>query len=213
MTGLLLGSLVAGLAGSPHCAGMCGGFAMATARDARGAVAWHVGRLTTYGTLGALAGAFGSLVPGPGWVLTVVAGALLVWFAAGLAGLVKPVHAAIPGVATASSAMLRRTGLGARLVLGALSGLLPCGLVYAALSVPVALADPLWGALAMVTFGVGTVPALAVAAVGLQKLLSRGPWARRILAAGVLAAGLWSLGVRATATVTDEGPACHDAGE
>src|SRR5690606_7731256 len=50
---LVLGAGLAGLVGSPHCVGMCGGFATACATPTRHAVAWHAGRLVTYGVLGA----------------------------------------------------------------------------------------------------------------------------------------------------------------
>lgn len=85
------GPLLAGLAGSPHCVGMCGGFAVAAAGGPRGrasALAWSAGRLSTYAVLGALVGAFGGALPGPGWVGTAIAAAFLVYFAARLAGLV-----------------------------------------------------------------------------------------------------------------------------
>ncbi|MFN7147839.1 MAG: sulfite exporter TauE/SafE family protein, partial [Myxococcota bacterium] len=83
MTLLLGGALTAGLLGSPHCVGMCGPFVTATGRSAP---AWHAGRLLTYVTLGALAGAVGSVPFLGGTTATVVSGVLLVYFAARLAG-------------------------------------------------------------------------------------------------------------------------------
>jgi len=76
------------------------------------------------------------------------------------------------------------------------NGLLPCGLVYAALALPVALGSAPLGALAMVLFGLGTVPALVALAAGLAGLLRRGLWPRRVLAAGMLVVGLWAIAVR-----------------
>src|SRR5262245_14770302 len=65
----LLVIFAAGFAGSFHCIGMCGGFACALGRDARGggATVWrhlmyNTGRLTTYCFLGGLAGAFGQII-------------------------------------------------------------------------------------------------------------------------------------------------------
>ena len=49
----------------------------------------------------------------------------------------------------------------------------------------------------MLAFGVGTVPALAIATVGLRTLLVRDRRTRRLLALGVLLAGLWVIGGRA----------------
>ena len=61
--------------------------------------------------------------------------------------------------------------VGLFVVAGLANGLLPCGLVYAALSIPVVMADPAAGAAAMVAFGMGTVPALAAVTLGLRQVL------------------------------------------
>ncbi len=209
MVSLVAGAAVAGLVGSPHCVGMCGGFAVACGEDRASGVAWHAGRLTTYAVLGAVAGAAGQVIPGPGWVASAVGAALLVWFAAGLAGLVRPPHVAIPGLARLSGAALARSGVGWRYALGLTTGLIPCGLVYSALAVPVAAADPGVGALAMAAFGLGTVPALALASRGLRSLLGGALWKRRVLAVAVLVAGLGAVAIRAPGT--PEAPTCHTA--
>ncbi len=80
--------------------------------------------------------------------------------------------------------------------IGVVNGLLPCSLVYAALAVSVAVGHPVWGALAMVAFGFGTVPTLSVIALGVRRIVARDIRVRRLVAAGVLAAGLWSIGLR-----------------
>ena len=61
-----------------------------------------------------------------------------------------------------------------RYLFGMANGLLPCGLVYAALALPVALGSAPLGALAMVLFGLGTVPALATLAAGLARAAPAG---------------------------------------
>lgn len=187
---------VAGLVGSPHCVGMCGGFAMAcgTGRD-RGA-AWHAGRLTTYAVLGALAGAFGAAIPGPGWIAAVLSAVLIIWFSLVLAGVVKEPSLRIPGVTRLATRAASSEGTGWRFVFGTATGLLPCGLVYAALAIPVAAGSPLTGALAMAAFGAGTIPALAAVTLGARSLALRSLTFRRVLAVGVLLAGLGSIGMR-----------------
>jgi len=157
---------------------MCGPFAAACARPAAGLAAWHAGRLLSYAALGAAAGAAGAILPGPAWVPALLAVVFLVVFAAVLAGL--------------------REGRGpaSRLGFGLVNGLIPCGLVYSALSIPVALAHPLPGAAAMLAFGAGTLPAVSIAAAGLRRFTPASLAARRVLAAFVLAAGLWSIGMR-----------------
>ncbi len=196
MMALLGGALLAGLVGSPHCAGMCGGFAAACSRRPAGALPWHLGRLLTYAALGAVAALAGRALPGPAWVPGAVALVLLVWFAGSLAGLLPEPRLPVPGLAHAGAALAARGGFGWRVLFGMTTGLLPCGLVYAALAVPVSLADPALGALAMLLFGLGTVPALALLAAGLRRLAGSGLAARRAVAALMLGAGLWSLAVR-----------------
>lgn len=196
MIELIAGAGVAGLIGSIHCIGMCGGFAVACGGSARGSVFWHAGRLTTYMILGALAGSFGGAIPGPAWAAGVVSTALIVYFAAVLAGLLPEPQIRIPGVQRAATRLVSRPDAGARYLFGIVNGLLPCGLVYATLAVPVALGDPTAGAAAMLLFGLGTVPALATVTFGLRKIAFRDVRVRRLLAAGVLLAGLWSIGMR-----------------
>lgn len=194
--GMLAAAFLAGFVGSPHCIGMCGGFAVACGGSATQSTAWHAGRLTTYAGLGALAGAFGSALPGPSWLVAVISGLLIVWFSATLAGLLPEPGVRFPGLQAAASRLLRRPNVPARFLFGLANGLLPCGLVYAALAVPLAAADPLLGAGTMIAFGVGTVPALAAVTVGLRKAAMRDIRVRRALAVGVLFAGLWSIAVR-----------------
>lgn len=196
MLGFIGSAFMAGLVGSLHCIGMCGGFAIACGGRARDTVLWHAGRTTTYAILGALAGAFGSLIPGPGWVVAVISGLLIAWFAAGLAGLVPEPHVSIPGVKHLATNLAARTNMAARFGFGMATGLLPCGLVYASLAIPVASGNPVVGALAMSAFGFGTAPALTAVALGLRKVVMRDMRLRRILAAGVFAAAMWSIGTR-----------------
>lgn len=207
----LAGAFVAGLVGSPHCIGMCGGFASACATDVPRGASYHVGRLTTYAGLGALAGALGHLVPGPTWVTTAISGTLLVGFALSLAGVLPSFAPTLPGLGRLAGLARARGGTLGAWGLGAATALLPCGLVWAALAVPVSTSSPTTGALAMVAFGVGTTPLLAAASLGLNRILVGRLWARRVLALGVLVAGLWSVGTRSQAVADDpsEPPACH----
>jgi len=198
MVTALAAAFVAGLLGSLHCVGMCGAFAASCARSHGGLPAWHAGRLATYALLGALAGLAGGLIPGPAWLPAVLATALLVWFALALAGLVPEPRLVLPGLTSAGVRAAQSTTLGAQFLFGVANGFLPCGLVYSALSIPVALAGPLPGGLAMLAFGAGTVPALSAAAVGLRRLLLTSLWRRRVLALLVLTSGLWTIWTRTT---------------
>jgi sulfite exporter TauE/SafE len=194
---LLLGALLAGLAGSPHCVMMCGPFAAACARPATGLMPWHAGRLAGYAVLGAGAGAAGAVIPGPAWLPSLIAALFLVAFAAALAGLLPEPRGVLPGFAAAGRLLREGRGPAARFAFGVVNGFIPCGLVYSALSIPVALARPLPGALAMLAFGAGTLPALSLAAIGLRRFVPASLMARRVVATLVLTAGLWSIGMRA----------------
>ena len=176
---------------------MCGPFAAACARPAAGLATWHAGRLAAYAVLGAVAGAAGGVLPGPAWLPPLVAALFLTGFAAALAGLLPEPRVVLPGLAAAGRLLREGRGPAARFGFGVVNGFIPCGLVYSALSIPVALSHPLPGAAAMLAFGAGTLPALSVAALGLRRLSPASLTARRVLAALVLAAGLWSIGTRA----------------
>lgn len=191
------GLLLAGLAGGPmHCAPMCGGFVLGQVSDqmarldagrlceaarVRGAllVPYHVGRLTTYAILGAAAGAVGRQLAlgGLGGVLLLVAALLFAGQAAArLRPGLLPVLPVVPGGwMRAIAGAARRVPSG--LPLGLLLGLLPCGLLYAALAAAAAAGDAGHGALAMVAFGLGTVPGLVL--VGLAGHLAGRRWQQR----------------------------------
>ncbi len=212
MTPLMIGALTAGLVGSPHCIGMCGGFAAACSERPADAAAYHLGRLVTYASLGAAVGFVGGSLPGPGWLPAVLAGGLLIVFSARLAGLLPETHLKMPWLTKAGGALLGRNSIWGRGAFGALTGLLPCGLTWAALSMPVASGTFASGALVMAAFWVGTVPLLAGASVGVRKFAATRLWARRALAVGVLAAGLYSIGLRqgvGASVAAGDPPACH----
>ncbi len=186
--------LVAGLAGSLHCIGMCGpillGFSQvfersrvtvegrATGRAWAGAAdfaCYHIGRIWTYAMLGLLAGFAGQGLRASGaWLGWQRPVSLGVAVAVVLCGVV--LLGLIPGLRTDAwltscatrrfrgrawfDALLHGRGAAPRLLLGAVMGLLPCGLVYAMLVVVAALPHPLLSAAGMVAFGLGTLPAL-----------------------------------------------------
>jgi sulfite exporter TauE/SafE len=170
-----------GLVGSLHCVQMCGPIVLAYSlplgsgsRAAQGLahLSYNVGRIVTYSLLGALAGVAGGLVrdlSGFKNAATILAGALMVLAgvlmlgALGRSGLVQ-INAFKPGSAISRlvSRVLQSTTPRSKLGLGLVLGLLPCGLVYAALMKAAETASPLGGALTMLAFGAGTAGALFV---------------------------------------------------
>ncbi len=209
MIPVLAAAVLAGLLGSVHCIGMCGAFAASCTRARGGLAAWHAGRLATYTALGAVTGAAGRLLPGPAWLSAAVATVLLVWFALALAGLVPEPRVLPPGMAKAGARAAGASSSAAHLLFGAVNGLLPCGLVYAALGAAMAQADPVAGALVMLAFGAGTLPALTAAALGLRRVILSSLWRRRVFAALILATGLWMIGSRAVWRSPGGGPHEH----
>jgi len=197
-------ALAVGFSSSLHCFLMCGPLACAaSASDSAGAgpvVGYHLGRLVGYGLAGGALGALGggaalvlrtSLLPLAPWIL--VATLLLSALDPGRR------LGSLPGVAQALrtaagwAQMLPRTLRAA--AMGALTPLLPCGLLYGAFVASLAAGSFGAGALALLAFGAGALPALLVSQLGLGGLLrgeGRGVrWARRAipaLAAAVVAA-------------------------
>jgi len=85
-------------------------------------------------------------------------------------------------------------GLIPRLLLGAVMGFLPCGLVYAMLAIVAGLPSPWHSATGMMIFGFGTLPSLT-AAFGLAQLI---PHKLRVhsttlAAVMVILTGMWML--------------------
>jgi sulfite exporter TauE/SafE len=166
-----------GLLGSSHCLGMCGGFALAIGASASGTranvnrqVAYSLGRIFTYVCLGAAEGYGGlRLVRGvPEYVnaqamLAVVAGSLLI-----VQGLLAtgwlPLGRGRAGGPCLAGGILQGflTAPGPRNVFlaGMFTGFLPCGLLYAYLSLAAATSDVVSGGLLMALFGLGTTSLL-----------------------------------------------------
>ncbi len=193
---LLFASLAVGFVGSLHCVGMCGPFAaLAGTRGWKGVITYSSGRLLTYGLLGAFAGLFGAALAALREVGLVVAVVILLTVSLQLAGVLPE-----PRIGARWSAPLVRwvqRARAGRFALGVTTALLPCGLVYAGLGVAIGAGSPLWGALAMVTFGLGTWPASLLVGVGAGRLMRVRKPVQRVAAAIVCVAGLWTLSHRA----------------
>lgn len=175
-TGLVLagvGAAVAGLVGSVHCFAMCGPLACAGCVRQGGVkagpvAAYHLARVVGYSVAGALFGGLGGVLLGgaaaavPGWLAWVVA-ALLVTSALGLFERLPE----IPGVGGVVRRLARRgAGIapGARPALfGAITPLLPCGLLYGLYAATAASGSALAGATLAGAFALGAVPALLLA--------------------------------------------------
>jgi uncharacterized protein len=219
----LVTPLVIGLLGSAHCLGMCGPLVVAYTLQGQNAAgvppaygtllrskgllhhgAFHLGRLFTYGLLGAgAAGLFRAAELSRFFFharggLKMLGGVVLV-----VAGLALAKILPFPAWASSLSLtpgpllvrwlppLLRSPRVAAKMALGMAMGLLPCCLSWAMIVTAAATEDPLRGWLAMVMFGLGTVPALLLTGLCVHVLAPRlRLWGQRGAALAVLLVGL-----------------------
>ncbi len=210
-------ALTIGLIGSTHCIGMCGGIVGAlnaglpqSGRSPLSRIGHHLsynaGRIASYVMAGAVAGFAGSLIAEAtlGSVAPIgrlIAGILMILLGFYLAGWwhaitvleklglhlwkrIQPFGSRFLPVETPSRAF----------GLGLVWGWLPCGLVYSALALAIVAASPGQGALIMLGFGLGTLPALlAMGGVAEHVMaLVRKPALRQIAGASVILFGLYT---------------------
>lgn len=211
---VLSAAFLAGLLGSGHCFGMCGGIAgslgalsgMGQRGMALPALQFNLGRLAGYAVLGALAGGIigaadeiVALKPLGKWLRGITALMVLLiglrflfdWrgldrIERGGAGLWRRI---MPMAVRISQ---RHDWIG-RVGLGVCWGFLPCGLVYTVLLTAASTGGAGSGAATMAAFGVGTLPAMfgmALAAPALGQFLSD-RFVRRIIGFGLVILALW----------------------
>jgi len=172
-------ALAGGAAAFAHCLGMCGGFVLHLAQGPGRAAAvgrqalWHLGRVTTYVFLGALAGFLGAgLLSAAGWVeniLAYAAGGAMVLAGLAMLGLLPLVRRKRPAegglVATLAGQLFREPTAGAALGLGLVTGLLPCPITLGFLALAVERGSVLTGMAMMAALGLGTAWSLAALAM------------------------------------------------
>ena len=210
---LLISALVLGLLGGGHCLGMCGGLmgalTLAIPPEQRGRrlqllLAYNLGRILSYASAGLLFGLAGWAVASSpaAMLLRIVAGLLLISMGLYLGGWwsgLTRIEALGRGlwrhIQPVASRLLPVSSLPRALLLGALWGWLPCGLVYSTLLWAASQGDALDSGLLMLAFGLGTWRVLlapGMAAERLTDLLRR----RGVRMAGgllVILFGLWTL--------------------
>lgn len=191
----MIAALPLGLVTSIHCVGMCGTMVLAVggAFDREGAaasprkgwaphIAYHLGRLITYFSLGAAAGAAGSYIDRVAgmagfhhatMVLSIMVLAVVALHLLGLFPL--PGAEGEGGRASQWLATILRgvSGVPGAFTLGVLTGFLPCGPLYGALALAVASESPASGAAAMAAFWAGTAPLLLVLGQSGRVLIAR----------------------------------------
>ena len=227
-----LGILLASLAGSPHCAAMCGPFlAFAAAGDtqpARGRggalTSYHMGRLVAYLAVGVAAGTLGAgverigAVAGVGRAAAVVAGLMMVawgldtvlslkWKRPGLLHAPRGIQMML---SAAVGRLTHMPGNRRAALTGLATALLPCGWLYAFVAAAGGTASPQRAALVMALFWSGTLPVMVTLGAGLQRLA--GPLRRRlplVTASAVVVIGLLTIAGRLRPHVAAGAPAAH----
>jgi sulfite exporter TauE/SafE len=182
---MLTTALLMGFAGSLHCIGMCSPLAMAVSRFNRAAfvnrVIYNVGRIFTYALMGLVFGLAGEMIPLQNFqnIFSLVLGVCFLLFAfIGMDKVHIPllsnglIKLSIALKITFSKFLARRTYFSV-LTLGALNGLLPCGLTFLALSYSITLASAWESFYFMLVFGVGTLPAMLGVTLGVSSLVKR----------------------------------------
>lgn len=183
---MLIAAFILGFTGSLHCIGMCGPIALMVGSKAQQHVLmyrllYNIGRTLTYVAMGVVVGLLGKIIQ---W------GSVQGKISIGV-GVMILILLAIPKVQTYFLPSLSRVVLqlkqsfgrqlqskkfSAALVTGIFNGFLPCGLVYAALAIALVQADLSTSALAMALFGLGTIPAMIMAAYSWQMIRKVVPW-------------------------------------
>ena len=156
-----------GLTTSPHCLGMCGGILLSACHGREGrraqlgaALGYNGGRTLSYTALGAVFGALGTVLSytlSMKSMLFTMLGLVVALLGLNMWGLL-PALPALPdtqGTVCRLPEKIKRQG---PLLVGLLTGLMPCGALYAAWLCAMSSGSPAKGALLMLSFALGTVP-------------------------------------------------------
>jgi len=213
---IVIAGLVMGFSSSLHCAGMCGpiGCALLLAPGGAGRDALvslltaQAGRIASYAGLGAAFGIFGAGLyaivnfQAAHMLLQWTAALTVVWSGLAIAGLVPAMFGLDRALAPLAGAVagLRRgwlpVGPPRLLLAGLIWGITPCAMVYLALFNSLLTGSVWGGALMMLAFGLGTLPAVTIASVGLYRVghaFRRTRWGRLASGSVLVAAGLAGL--------------------
>ena len=181
---LLVSALILGLLGGGHCLGMCGGLMGALtlaipkeqrSRRFRLLLAYNLGRILSYATAGLLLGLAG-------------------WWS-GLTRIESLGRGLWRHIQPVANRLLPVSSLPRALLLGALWGWLPCGLVYSTLLWAASQGNALDSALLMLAFGLGTWPVLLATGLAAERVTALLRKRSVRVAGGVLVMifGLWTL--------------------
>ena len=224
---LLAAAFGAGLLGSAHCLGMCGGISGLFAAGATVAsiktqlplaIAYNVGRVMSYAFLGVIVGTIGGAavgsIPDLAGPVRLVSGLLIIVVGLQVAfnwRLLAPVEkvgmAIWNRLVPHTRGLIPATSVAKATGLGLFWGWLPCGLVYSALLLAATTAEPVGGGLVMIAFGLGTMPAMIATGLSAAKLSAF--MSRNRLGAGllILVLGVATIAMPLSSMLSEDGHA------
>ncbi len=184
MKTIFIPAFILGAISNLHCLGMCGPIALAiplnrSSKSAMlfGILQYHLGRVLVYAILGYIVGYIGMGIKlfGVLQAISIIAGIGIIIYAwrKKLTFFKNPFTSSLRHTSLLSRSMgkIMRSESPLKLfLLGALNGLLPCGMVYTALITAVVLGTPLLSATSMLAFGLGTLPGLVAFSLFAQQL-------------------------------------------
>jgi sulfite exporter TauE/SafE len=166
----MLFGFIIGLSSSFHCLGMCGPIALAIPVNrssnfsiVSGTLQYNFGRIIAYSLLGFLIGSIGFSFSVLKWMqwLSILAGLLMIliaWHKFFSSGQSKLEMKLTQQISRGIGQLIRSKNPFKLVGLGALNGFLPCGMVFLGLTNALIQGSPEKGTLAMVFFGLGTLP-------------------------------------------------------
>ena len=182
-----------GLSTSPHCLGMCGGILLSACSRREGkkaqlgsALGYNGGRMISYTALGAVFGALGTVMSytlSMKSMLFTMLGIVVALLGLNMWGLLP----ALPSLSGEQNVVCRLPDKLRRqtpMLVGLLTGLMPCGALYAAWLCAMSSGSAGNGALLMLAFALGTVPLMLLFAY-LGALLPRG-WTKYLRKLGAV---------------------------
>ena len=183
---LFITAFTIGLVGSFHCIGMCGPIAFALPIKSNtlfsriySGLLYNSGRFTTCVLFGLLFGIIGQGISTASTqqTISIVLGVVLILSVLLPKSLVNKINPTgtvgfyISKVKNSLGKLLKSSSTPNLILIGLLNGLLPCGLVYAAIGGAIATGEVTSGALFMLAFGLGTLP-MMFSAVLLSNFIS-----------------------------------------
>ncbi len=179
ITSVLIAGFTLGAFGSLHCVGMCGPLALALpvhhlsgAKKIIAAIIYNFGRVLTYSLLGLVMGVIGKGFFIAGWeqMFSIIIGSTLLFFTilyfVGKKNYQPNWYRNITyKLQYLISNLLNEKNYAGYLLIGMANGLLPCGLVYVAISSALVLGNEVTSTLFMASFGFATIPAMLLLTV------------------------------------------------